>query len=66
MFKKLFVSLLIFTKMYGIFSTANIDEMKSELKKRSVSNDIKSMNFKRVDANKDRLSYGLLTLTQLK
>ena len=66
MFKKLFVSLLIFTNMYGIFSTANIDEMKSELKKRSVSNDIKSMNFKRVDANKDRLSYGLLTLTDLK
>ena len=66
MFKKLFVSLLIFTNMYGIFLTANIDEMKSELKKRSVSNDIKSINFKRVDANKDRLSYGLLTLTQLK
>ena len=66
MFKKLFVSLLIFTNMYGIFSTANIDEMKSELKKRSVSSDIKSMTFKRVDANKDRLSYGSLSATHLK
>ena len=65
MFKKLFVSLLIFTNMYGIFSTANIDEMKSELKKRSVSNDIKSMTFKRVDANKD-ISYGSLSATHLK
>lgn len=66
MFKKLPVSLLIFTNMYGIFLTANIDEMKSELQKRSVSNDIKSMTFKRVDANKDRLSYGSLSATYLK
>ena len=66
MFNKLFFSLLIFTNVNCIFSTASIDEMKSELKKRSVSNDIKSMTFKRVDANKDRLSYGSLSATNLK
>ena len=66
MFKKLALLLFIFTNMYCVFSTANIDEMKSELKKRSLSNDIKSMTFKRVDANKDRLSYGLHSLTHLK
>ena len=66
MVKKFFLLLFIFTNIYCIFSTANIDEMKSELKKRSISNDIKSMTFKRVDVNKDKLNYGLLSLTHLK
>lgn len=66
MFKILVRLFLIFTNIYCVFTTANIDEIKSEMKKRSVSNDIKSMTFKRVDVNKDKLSYGLLSLTHLK